>query len=148
MGSITHGAALVLCAVARATELRGLGIDAERLMDASTKDELLSRICRADERAVLQQSLTAPEHQSVTFAFSAKESLYKCLFPLVGRFRAFSPARVVQADATCDEAGRLVGALLLELTVDWSPELRRGRVFRAPFVASSQHVQSAVVLLP
>lgn len=148
VGSITHGADLALCAVARATELRGLGIDAERLMNESTKDELMSRICRDDERAALEQGLTAPEHERVTFAFSAKESLYKCLFPLTGRFMDFSAARVIEAEAARDEVGRWVGALLLELCVDWSSELLRGRVFRAPFVASAQHVESAVVLLP
>jgi len=147
VGSITHGADCKGKTVLLLALLRGLGIDAERLMNESTKDELMSRICDGEERAALEQGLGVPEHERVTFAFSAKESLYKCLFPLVRRFMDFNAARVVQAQATRDEAGRWVGALTLELSVDWSPELRRGQVFHAPFVASSRHVESAVLLL-
>jgi hypothetical protein len=57
----------------------------------------------------------------------------------------FHAARVVAAVAAPHRA-HLVGELTLELAVDWSPELRRGRRFRAPFVLSAHHVESAVVL--
>ena len=145
VGSITHGAARAVCAVAHATELRGLGIDAERLMDESAKDELRARICGPEERALLAGSLAAPEHHWVTFAFSAKESLYKCLYPLVGHFMDFSAARVVAAVAEARGAG-LAGELTLELSVDWSPEFRRGTRLGARFIASADHVESAVLL--
>lgn len=147
VGSITHGAERALCAVARAGDLLGIGIDAERLMSASTKDELMARICADTERTALEAALSAPEPARVTFAFSAKESLYKCLFPLVGRFMDFSAARVVAASAVATSGG-LRGELTLELTVDWSPSLPRGRTFRAVFVASDRHVETGVVLHP
>jgi enterobactin synthetase component D len=146
VGSITHGADRALCAVARAQDVRSLGIDAERLMNSKVSVELCARICAKDELALLQRSLEHPQHQSVTFAFSAKESLYKCLHPLIGKFMDFHAARVVSASA-----GRVGGAargeLELELCVDWSAEFPRGRLFRAQFVASETHVESAVVLL-
>jgi 4'-phosphopantetheinyl transferase EntD len=145
VGSITHGAARALCAVARASEMRSLGIDAERLMGERAKEELRARICSPDERALLAESLASPEHHLVTIAFSAKESLYKCLYPLVGQFMDFSAARIVAAVAAESGVG-LVGELTLELSVDWSDEFRRGRQLRACFVASEQHVESAVVL--
>ncbi len=146
VGSITHGAERALCAVARSSDVRSLGIDAERLMSPAAKDELRARICSDEERAVLAAGLTAPEHHLVTFAFSAKESLYKCLYPLVGQFMDFSAARVVAA--TGRTAGeRLVGELTLELGVDWSAEFRQGQQLSARFLASERHVESAVVLL-
>ena len=145
VGSITHGAARALCAVAQASEVRAIGIDAERLMGEGVKDELLARICNDDERALLGRSLASPEHHRVTFAFSAKESLYKCLFPLIGRFMDFSAARVVAAHAAESGLG-VVGELTFELSVDWSEEFRRGRRLRASFLASEAHVESAVVL--
>ena len=138
VGSITHGAGRALCAVARVDEVRSLGIDAERLMSESAKDELLARICGEAERDVLARGLELPEHRSVTVAFSAKESLYKCLYPLVGKFMDFSAARVVTAVA---------GELTLELSVDWSTDFPRGQQFQARFVASEHDVESAVVLL-
>jgi enterobactin synthetase component D len=146
VGSITHGAERALCAVAHAADVRSLGIDAERLMSPATKDELLARICSDQERTRLAHGLAAPEHHLVTFAFSAKESLYKCLYPLVGKFMDFSAARVVAVKGQAD-GERLVGELALELSVDWSPEFRQGRQFQARFLASERHVESAVVLL-
>ncbi len=144
-GSITHGADRALSVAARTKDVRGVGIDAERLMSAATKDELMARICGDDERAVLARSLSAPEPARITFAFSAKESLYKCLFPQVGRFMDFTAARVVAASATAASGG-WVGELTLELAIDWSASLPRGRTFHAPFVASDHHVETGVVL--
>src|SRR6185295_16435570 len=112
---------------------------------AAAKDELRARICSNQERALLARGLAAPEHHLVTFAFSAKESLYKCLYPLVGKFMDFSAARVVAVTGHA-HSERLVGELALELSVDWSPEFRAGRQFQARFLATERHVESAVVL--
>jgi len=146
VGSISHGAERALCAVARVAEIRSIGIDTERLMPEAASAELRARICSDEERAVLARGIAAPEHHLVTFAFSAKESLYKCLYPLMGRFMDFSAARVLVAEARV-EGARVAGALTLELSVDWSDELRRGRQLQARFVASERHVESAVLLL-
>lgn len=149
VGSITHGAARALCAVAPRSELRSLGIDAERLMPASVSLELKQRICSVDERQLLTAEVFAPEHHLVTFAFSAKESLYKCLYPLVGQFMDFNAARVVAASATADSTeGTLRGELTLELAVDWSEQFREGQRFGAAFFSSREHVETAVLLQP
>lgn len=144
-GSITHGAGRALSAVAHATEVRGIGIDAERLMGAATKRELMTRICSEAELATLAGRLDVPEAVRVTFAFSAKESLYKCLYPLVGHFMDFSAARVVDAEAVVGAAG-LRGELELELSVDWAPGLSQGCRFAAHFAATDRHVETGVVL--
>ena len=143
-GSITHGADRALSAVARREDVRSLGIDAERLMRGAGP-ELCSRICEQVELARLERELSLPRHHALTLAFSAKESLYKCLHPLIGRFMDFHAARV--ATVTHSVAGGVLGGELeLELCVDWSPEFPQGRLFRAPFVVASEHVESAVVL--
>lgn len=144
-GSISHGAGRAFCAVARARDVRSLGIDVERLMGPEAKAELRARICSDDECRSLSDGLGCPEHHLVTFAFSAKESLYKCLYPLGGQFMDFSAARVVAAEGALNGV-RVVGELTLELSVDWSPELPRGRRLLAKFTASEQHVASAVLL--
>jgi enterobactin synthetase component D len=144
-GSITHGAARALCAVARSAEMRSLGIDAERLMGEGAKDELRARICDREERALLAESIALPEHHLITIAFSAKESLYKCLYPLVGHYMDFSAARLVEAVAQPRDSGT-AGELMLELSVDWSKDFRRGARLHARFFASAEHVESAVLL--
>lgn len=143
-GSITHGAERALSVAARASEIRSLGIDAERLMKTA-KPELSRRIGEATELAELERSLRRPHEHALTLAFSAKESLYKCLHPLVGRFMDFHAARVVQAEVS-EKLGSLHGELTLELAVPWSAELRQGRRFQARFVMSADHVETGVLL--
>lgn len=144
IGSITHGADRALSAVARRADVRSLGIDAERLM-ASASVELCRRICAEAELAELERTLARPRAHVLTLAFSAKESLYKCLHPLIGKFMDFHAARVVEVTRS-DRDGARGGELTLELCVDWSPEFLQGRLFRASFVVASGHVESAVVL--
>jgi enterobactin synthetase component D len=141
VGSITHGANRALCVVARRSELRGVGIDAERLMTEDSKVELRHRICTPQELRSLVELLPLAEHELVSLAFSAKESLYKCLYPEVGHFMDLHAAAVVAAVG--DGAH---GELTLELAEDWSGEFRSGQRFRALFHKSEQHVETAVLL--
>jgi 4'-phosphopantetheinyl transferase EntD len=144
VGSITHGAGRALCAVARRSDFRSLGIDAERLLDDAAKQELLERICAGDERRVLAQ-LPLSEPQGVSVAFSAKESLFKCLYPFVGKYMDFAAARVVSVTARRDQGG-LIGELGLELSVPWSDAFEVGQRFGAVFVVGRDHVETAVLL--
>lgn len=143
-GSITHGGDRALSAVARRADVRSLGIDAERLMLRASA-ELCRRICDDAELRPLERALSRPPEHVLTLAFSAKESLYKCLYPLVGTFMDFHAARVTSVEPWA-EGGLIRGELTLELSVDWSFEFSRGQRFRAAFVVGGDHVESAVVL--
>ncbi len=145
VGSITHGAGRALCAVARRSDFRSLGIDAERLLDEAAKEELLSRICTDAERGVLAQGLPLSEPQRVSVAFSAKESLFKCLYPLVGKYMDFSAARVVTVAARQGQSS-VAGVLELKLSIAWSEAFPAGQRFSAAFVVSPDHVETAVLL--
>ena len=141
VGSITHGAGRALCVVARRRELRGIGIDAERLMSEDSKVELRHRICTPLELARLRETMALAEHELVSLAFSAKESLYKCLYPEVGRFMDLHAATVVGA-----RTEGAAGELTLELAQDWSEVFRQGQLFQAVFHKSESHVETAVLL--
>lgn len=145
VGSITHGAERALCAVASAADFRSLGIDAERLLGPDAAPELRARICAQREREVLAEGVPAPESYLISLVFSAKESLYKCLYPLARRFMDFHAARVVAASGRA-EPGGLQGELTLELSEPWSEELPAGRRFRAVYLLASEHVETAVTL--
>lgn len=147
VGSITHGAERALCCVAYRRELRGMGIDAERLMNDDVKLELRRRICSQGELALGAEQLPLlREHELVSLVFSAKESLYKCLYPAVGRFMDFHAARLVDAVARSTEAHAVVGELTLELAVDWSSRFRAGQRLTAQFHKGATHVETAVLL--
>lgn len=145
VGSISHGAGRALCVVARSVEFRSLGIDAERLLDAEMNSELGKRICFDRERELLGAALSVPEPERVSLAFSAKESLYKCLYPHVGRFMDFHAAEIVAARGNT-QGGTLSGELSLRLCQDWSDAFRAGQTLQATFALTTEHVETAVAL--
>lgn len=147
VGSISHGGGRALCAVASSSQVRSLGIDTERLLTADTKPELSRKICSADELTCLAAALAASEPHLVSLAFSAKESLYKCLYPLVGRFMGFEAARIVAVDSAAYTEGTQ-GQLTLELAQEWSSAFRVGRRLTAHYLLAQQHVETVVLLAP
>ena len=96
VGAITHCAGFRAAAVARASEVRALGIDAES--HAPLPDGVLGAVSDAGERAVL--GALAPTDPAVCWdrlLFSAKESVYKAWFPLTGSWLGFDDAEVTPA---------------------------------------------------
>ena len=91
VGSISHGGELVVAVAAPSTVLRAIGIDLEPRLPLDS--ELLSRVCRPEEVRRLQAS---PDPlQRAKLIFSAKESVYKCVAPLMGLFLEFEDLEVV-----------------------------------------------------
>ncbi len=86
-GSITHTGGYCAAAVCRVGAVVSLGIDAERIVavDRSLRQALL---CPAEIGWL--ESLALPEQATMTCAmFSAKESYFKCTFPLTRRWLEF-----------------------------------------------------------
>jgi 4'-phosphopantetheinyl transferase EntD len=142
VGSITHGAGRALCAVGRARQLRGLGIDVERYLGPDSAQALWWRICTERELACAEKALQRVPHELVALIFSAKESLYKSLHFRAQRYLPFSAAELV---AVCSPDCR-TGRLELELRQDWAPEFREGRKLQAEFLLEALHVETAVAL--
>lgn len=102
-GSITHlsrrpsqGLPLVVGAVAGPlSRFRGLGLDFETLLE---NRDLSDRIGMPEELAALEPLALGtgeePWRVALTLAFSAKESIFKCLAPTVGKYFDFLDARV------------------------------------------------------
>ncbi len=100
VGSITHTAKWAGAVVARRNGLVGIGIDTEELLSAAQADDVRQTV--------------APEYDAINFVgldadggrdtsvisclFSAKESIYKCLHPLVREFFEFSDVSVTKVD--------------------------------------------------
>lgn len=97
VGSITHCDGYYACAIARSTEIATIGIDAEP--HAALPEGVLPDIAGAVELAWLRdQKRDRPGVHWDRLLFSAKESVYKAWFPLVGRWLGFKEA-VVTVDA-------------------------------------------------
>ncbi|HEV3071940.1 MAG TPA: 4'-phosphopantetheinyl transferase superfamily protein [Solirubrobacteraceae bacterium] len=91
VGSITHCHAYRACAVASATEVIALGIDAEP--HESLPDGVLAAVARAEELPLLRRlARSAPGVHWDRLLFSAKESVYKAWFPLARHSLSFEDA--------------------------------------------------------
>jgi len=90
VGSISHCRGFCGVAVARADAVAGLGLDVERA--EALEPELVARICTPRERERLRARAGAPDPGKLTFC--AKESFYKCYFPLTREFLGFQDVEV------------------------------------------------------
>jgi 4'-phosphopantetheinyl transferase EntD len=91
IGSLTHTDGYCAVAVARAGALLALGIDAE---SSALSERAARRVLDARERALLAALPSPPAQGFATVAFSAKESVYKAMYPLCGRRLVFGDAAI------------------------------------------------------
>jgi 4'-phosphopantetheinyl transferase EntD len=85
VGSITHTDSWCAVAVARASEVRAIGIDLEP--STPLKESIVNRICTPAEREWLSK---VPDSRLMAkVVFSAKEAIYKCQYPLTREFLGF-----------------------------------------------------------
>jgi 4'-phosphopantetheinyl transferase EntD len=85
VGSISHTGSLALSAAAPSNVVSGLGIDVEKA--GSLDLPLLEIICRPEEVAGLEE--IGPPEIAARLLFSAKESVYKCIWPRLRRYVDF-----------------------------------------------------------
>jgi 4'-phosphopantetheinyl transferase EntD len=91
VGSITHCRGYRGCAVARATEMVALGIDAEP--HKPLPDGLVEKVAGAEERSALEElGRTDPAIAWDRLLFSAKEAVYKAWYPLTESWLGFEDA--------------------------------------------------------
>ncbi len=93
VGSISHTDELVWAAVASSETTLSLGIDAEKIVDPETADELRRVVATDKEIRSLESAFESPS-LAVTLAFSAKEAAYKCIAPLGVRWLDFLDVQI------------------------------------------------------
>jgi enterobactin synthetase component D len=113
-GSLTHSSNRAAIWLSRSSDV-SLGIDLEMRLQGNGLRAVRKRVLDVTELAVL-----GPDPMAATIAFSAKESLFKALYPRVQRSFGFDAARVVSLSAN---------RLSLALTADLNPTLRADRRF-------------------
>jgi enterobactin synthetase component D len=126
VGAITHTHGYASVAVARTRHASAIGLDAEVWMKPSVAEELADRIAGRDEVDALVRATGLSFSRALTLIFSAKETVFKCLFSEVRRYFDFRDVSVECADVA---RGQLVARLQVALT----PSLQAGRRFSARF---------------
>ncbi len=93
VGAITHTRTDALAAVARRADCGGLGLDLEHLGGLRRMD-VARQVADAAERAWI-----GVDRRRLLALFSAKESIYKALYPRHGRYFSFGAVTLAPTDA-------------------------------------------------
>ncbi len=117
VGSITHTGCYAAAAVSGC--VRSVGLDSEILLRDEQAAEIAAAVGSDQEIRQAATAFSACDRLGLTVLFSAKESLFKCLFPVASVWFDFRQARLVDADAGC-------GSVTMELTTALSGEFAAG----------------------
>lgn len=137
VGSISHTQGHAVAMVAPKTVCHSVGIDVEPWIDPAKIDHLRLRVLGLDERCWLSGS-TQYQAERLTILFSAKETLYKLLYPDVLHHMPFLAVRVTQFD---DER------LILTLTVDWCERFLAGQRFEVRYWRHAWGVETQALIM-
>ncbi len=85
VGSITHSKGTAEVMVADARHWLAVGLDTEQWLTAERADRLCRELLTAEEREKLKGLSPMQRANRITLIFSAKESLFKALYPLTGK---------------------------------------------------------------
>jgi 4'-phosphopantetheinyl transferase EntD len=96
VGSITHCDGACAVAVAATARFTGLGIDLERV--ERIDDRIADTVCTPDERRELDAMTPSMRLRHLGLLFSAKESVFKALFPSTRQFLEFHDVALSIAD--------------------------------------------------
>jgi len=97
VGSISHTDFVALCLVVHCSAFGALGIDIENWICDDVQSDIESQIATRTEINHLRE-LGLPREHCLTMVFSAKESIFKALYPWTRRYFDFSVARLVSVD--------------------------------------------------
>ncbi len=97
-GSLSHCATLCAAAVSKADTTQSIGIDVERIGRVETK--LWPTLFTARECTYLEQLEVAAARLEATLFFSAKESFYKCQYPLTRNWVGFQDVELQRTSDT------------------------------------------------
>ncbi|AHM73332.2 4'-phosphopantetheinyl transferase family protein [Yersinia hibernica] len=146
IGSISHNTQRALCGaqiIAPANELldvsrrlHGIGLDIESLIAVERADNLWPGILSEEEYYCFQDG-PLPFNQLLTLAFSAKESLFKAVYPQLGRYFDFLEAKLLSYSL---DTGRFELQLLRELSEDFPA----GRCFTGCFTLNNHDIQTFI----
>ena len=127
-GSITHTDAMAACAVTAVSCASSIGLDAEPMVDAARAARLSRVVLHACESRLKGHGLDSAS--LFTLMFSAKEALFKCLYPLVQRRFDYRDAAVRQIDVPDRR-------VVIELLTTLAPGYERGLTLTGGFATDN-----------
>lgn len=138
-GSISHADGHAICCLVPDNVYQAIGIDIESKLSTDSCTEIAPHILQPEEQNLVSQLNAVSYAEALTIAFSAKESLYKALYPQVQRFFGFEEAELTHLLADKQQ-------FTLRLTSTLSPQLTAGTEFHGHYRMSGQQVISLIAL--
>ncbi|WP_299496205.1 4'-phosphopantetheinyl transferase superfamily protein [uncultured Shewanella sp.] len=126
IGSISHSNETAACAITTSKSIQALGIDLEYDINLKSCEDIYKSIINSSEETLLRAT-DLPFNQAVTLAFSAKESIYKALYPLIKKFFNFDAVSINNINLEQQK-------LTLELTLDWSDKFKKNQTFECYYL--------------
>ena len=141
-GSITHTDDFASAAVASTTTTVSLGIDTERVMSEQQARDVGDLVASSIELRHCHAAGIGPL-EALTLVFSAKETVFKCLHPLVGRMFEFDDVRIVGVGAGLDAGMQMFRA---EIMTTLSRAFSAGTVLEGRFTIEDQRIHTGMSL--
>lgn len=139
VGAITHDSNMAAVVVAQSTHCAGLGLDTEQISAVALAPDIVADVLTAPELEVFYSLEDSAHAKYLALAFSLKESLFKALYPSVGRYFDFQYAQVVDIDA---ENGHAELILRQRLDEHWGVGYR----FSGHYVVDNDRVTTLIAL--
>ncbi|TIV61366.1 4'-phosphopantetheinyl transferase superfamily protein [Mesorhizobium sp.] len=138
-GSITHSHGRCACFAIANANWRA-GVDVEALAKGHALDAILSMTINEDERALIARQTVLSLDRLASLVFSAKETLFKALYPVAGRLFGFECAELRMVPRN--------GQLRLHLIQTIGPELLAGQHYDIRFSIAAGHVLTWLAVTP
>ncbi|WP_298769643.1 4'-phosphopantetheinyl transferase [uncultured Shewanella sp.] len=126
IGSITHSNETAACAITISKDIQALGIDLEYDINIKSCEDIYKSIINPTEEGLIRAT-ALPFNQGITLAFSAKESIYKALYPLIKQFFNFDAVAITHIDLDQQK-------LILTLTKNWSTRFKKNHEFECHYI--------------
>ena len=135
-GSISHSSIYAICAVAKCDDTHRVGLDVQTLFTYEDMQFFYKTIITRTEYGLLH-SLAYLHVIVATIIFSAKESLFKALYPEVGHHFNFYAAKVIIIDPHYE-------VFEIELLQELSVSLPKGKHFKGIYKVHEDYIFTAI----
>lgn len=133
-GSISHSKQLAAAVVALREHWQGLGLDIEHLLTQPRSEKLLTIVANPREQRLVGNDIRL----FTTLVFSIKESLFKALYPLIGKRFYFEHAEIIEWSKQ--------GTVTLKLLIDLSEKWQKGTLIKGQYSLREDYLWSLVAI--
>lgn len=138
VGSITHTNSYAACIVANKADIAAIGIDAQDILSEDRAERVQTRIIDHAETQIISQN-DLSEALGLSLCFSAKEAIYKALYPRIQQYFGFNAAKLHSIDTAANTLSFRFDPALWVLHTDRN-------LLTLHYLINEQRVQTCLIL--